>query len=113
MSEQTLEPTDGLARCILYAFNTLPKRPALSSWRVGPEYAGPHFAKLSRALNSLRYSLSPSDTALGGSQEVTTWVAIGPNSHLIVECETYIGLMAFGVDPHVEELRSAFDRPVA
>jgi len=113
VSCKSSDATEALAQCIRDAVNFLPQRPLLSSWVVGPEYSGPHFAKLGAALRKLGYAPSQPHTVVGGSQEITSWVAIGTRSHLLIEAETYCGLVVSGLDSDVEDLRHVYEIPGA
>jgi hypothetical protein len=55
------------------------------TWVVGPEYEGPQFGMLGRALRDLGYVLSSQEYGVGGSQEIRTWRVVGPSGELDVD----------------------------
>ena len=77
-------------------------------WIVGDEYDEALFAALGKALHTLGYVIGERSSGVAGSQEISTWVANGPNGALTIEAETYIGLSVNGDPRLLSELKSQF-----
>ena len=82
------------------------------TWTVGPEFDGPHFARLRAALTVLQYTRIEGTWGVGGSQEVASSVWTGPSGAVRIEHETDVGLSVSGEAQCVEALRRAYDLAV-
>ncbi len=78
------------------------------TWLVGAEHDQSAFKRLGKALRSLGYQEGARRSGVGGSQEVSEWTARGPNGHLEIVSETYMGLQVSGRAALVRELQIAY-----
>jgi hypothetical protein len=78
-------------------------------WIVGAEYDVGLFDRLGAILRSLGYQLDSKSYGIGGSQEISQWIASGPKGKLIIETETFIGLSISGPNGLVNEIRECLN----
>jgi hypothetical protein len=77
-------------------------------WIVGDEHDERLVAALNGALLALGYSIGKRSYGMAGSQELSTWIASGPNGTLTIETETYVGLSVRGEVRLLDELKRQF-----
>ncbi len=77
-------------------------------WTVGEEYDDKALVRLGAVLRSLNYEQIDAWQVLGGSQDIRHWKLAGPDGHITIETETYLGLTIEGPMHAVEQLRQRY-----
>jgi hypothetical protein len=70
------------------------------------------FARLTRALSDLQYTVRDQWSGMAGSQDIRQWTAVGPGGQLKIESETYVGLSVEGLSSSVAELQAQYVKAV-
>jgi len=81
-------------------------------WVIGDEYDEVAFARLTRALGDLQYSIRDQWNGVAGSQDIHQWTAVGLGGQLTIESETYVGLSVEGAESLVADLQAQYERTV-
>lgn len=84
----------------------------IEKWIVGEEYDDAAFALLKRALARLHYDVRNQFSAIAGSQDIQQWTVVGPKGQLLIQRETYAGLLVEGMQPLMAELKAEYARKV-
>ncbi len=82
---------------------------AFEQWLVGSENDDAVFARLVTSLRIHGYALGPEWTAVAGSQDISHWEVSNAFGTLVVESDTYTGLMVSGSAGLIEQLRNEFE----
>jgi hypothetical protein len=79
---------------------------------VGDEYDEVVFARLTRALRDLHYSIRDQWSGLAGSQDIQQWTAVSPSGQLTIESKTYVGLSVEGPPSSIADLQARYEQTV-